>query len=220
MKEKKKKRKPAERERDLSRTADPNGSCFLPEQTWSSDHKRLPKPGTASPASGPPSLRQLCWPKGEATPAAVKKANTSPFQGLSVFTPRPSMHLKYRSAFCSGLYVSGRRRAVLASLPFCAPRFRKPPWKVTLPQKPPTASHLLLGAASILKISFICLKKLTWFCVLIHRLQSAFPGWLPRGCPKAQTWGIQTRGGRGGLPTNLREGRATARVQPTQFSSV
>lgn len=143
----------------------------------------------ASRPSGLQASRSPGWPAGEAKPA-VTKANTSLFQGLSVFNPRPSMHLKYCSASRSSLYVSGQKRAVPASLAFCVPCFQKPPWKVTSPQKPLTASHHLLGASSIFKVSFICLKKIpAWVCTLIHPFRLMSPCWVPRGCTKAQTWG-------------------------------
>lgn len=77
-----------------------------------------------------------------------------------------------------------------ASLALCVPCFQKPPWKVTSPQKPLTASHQLPGASSILKVSFICLKKIpAWVCALIQPFRLMSPCWVPRGCTKAQTWG-------------------------------
>ena len=133
------------------------GPCwqlFPPRTSLDSAPEGLPR--LALPP-GPHGLLASCWSTREITPT-VTKADTSPFQGLSVFSPRPSRHLKYCSASHSSLYRSGRGwgGACLSACLFLCASLPKPAWKVTLRQKPPMASHHLLEAYSILKISSIC----------------------------------------------------------------
>ena len=156
------------------------GPCwqlFPPRTGLDSAPKGLPR--LALPP-GPHGLPASRWSTREITPT-VTKANTSPFQGLSVFNPRPSMHLKYCSASHSSLYRSGRRRAVPGSLSF----------SLCLASKACLEGHLTAEASDGISpfagglldfknfIHLLKKRKSTWVWTLIHPFSSTSPAGSP-----------------------------------------
>ena len=155
------------------------GPCwqlFPPRTSLGSAPEGLPR--LALPP-GPHGLPASCWSTREITPT-VTKANTSPFQGLSVFNPRPSMHLKYCSASHSSLYRSGRGRAVPVSLSFSLCLASKACLEGHLTAEASNGISPLAGGLLDFK-NFIHLlkKKVNMVWTLIHPFSSTSPAGNP-----------------------------------------